>query len=192
MNLRLLYTLLIVLFLGEASSASTFQPKGTYPDEILSEIREVDGSAVRSISLRNKPLAFANNSINEICDPAKVDEFVAVVLARFPVLEALDLSFNRLPKEALIYFVRLLLEKSHLFLEVTTNSGADSLEALAELNVDLDTRGVVLGARPDIFERVIWVPYEHIDGASYLPHRYKAAHKCYYETYKFKGFSLPV
>ncbi len=190
MSLRLLYVLLIVLFLGEASFASTFQPRGTYPAEILDEMKAKDRSSVRSINLQNKPLAFMDK--DEICDPERVKAFIDTVLDRFPLLETLDLSFNRLPKEALIYFVPLLLEKTSLFLEVTTNSGADSMEALAELNGTLEEKGVSLEGRPNIFERVIWVPYEYIEGANYLPERYKTAHRHYYTTYKLKGFSLPL
>jgi len=166
------------------ASASTFTPNANYPDDILQEMGE---NSFQKINLQNKPLAFCNDG--KLFEPKKVEEFVSRILNYSKDLKVLDLSLNRLPEDSLICFLPLLRNTNFDFLNVTTNSGADTLDGMRALSSQISSL-----SRTDqiaIFKKIIWVPFESVDTASFLPDPYKAAHHDYYKRYKFSDFNLP-
>lgn len=180
-KIRLIFCLVI---LGTSSYGSTFTPRGMYADEIAEELRHAAGSI--RVNLKNKPLCFANE------DRIFVEAEANKVLDKLPdSLQILDLSFNRLTEETLAGLVPLLLRDGFRYLDVTTNSGADSIEAIRGLVSALSSKGI---SGPEALlpylSMIIWVREEHLKSAEdrgILTPALLAAHGQYYEMKKELG-----
>lgn len=175
-------------FLVGIANSATFIPSGNYPDEILAEMGT---NRFQKINLQNKPLAFSSDG--KLFDPEKASDFVSSVLGHSgDCIKILDLSLNRLPEDSLEFFLPLLRLPQFEFIDVTVNSGADSLDALGILSEKM----LPTEDKASLFEKIIWINERWLDGtgpASRLPERYKAKHRAYYEQKGMsRGFTLPA
>ena len=156
--------------------SSSFTPRGMYAGDIEGEIRNAPAGIVR-VNLQNKPLCFASD--NKIYDPVEVNR----VLASLPAsVQVLDLSLNRLPEEALPSFIPLLQKENFLWLDIVTNSGADSLEGIRNLTTAMGEASI--GDKIKCLGKVIWVREENLEGAAahlFLVEPFVRLHKEYYE-----------
>ncbi len=149
-----------------------YYPKASRAAEVLEELSNQSPKAAR-ISLQGKNLLFSSPSTKAMFDPTVVHEFA---LALPKTLRVLDLSLNRFPAELLPSIYPLLQRPNFRFLDVRTNAGADSLEAMEQLaNLHAKSRNL-----PAILRKVIWVQESYFEEASFLPQTYKKAHRSYY------------
>jgi len=178
-----------VMFFITTANAATFTPVDETFGEIMGELPPKD-TPLKAINLQNKPLAFSGEGV--VFHEPFAGEFVETVRQRFgETIQILDLSFNRLPEIALPSFLPLLRLAQFRFLDVTTNSGADSLEAMRHLDAAMTYAGIV--DKAPIFEKIIWLREGWIDGAgASLPERYKAKHREYYAGKEVGVFQLPA
>jgi hypothetical protein len=169
------------------ANAASFTPTSG-ASSLTDIIGEMDEHSFEKINLQNKPLIFADAKV--IFNPDMARDFVNhVVTYSGGVIKVLDLSLNRLPEHALPSFLPLLNLGQFEFLDVTTNSGADSLDGMKVLNSEMEKEGVADRAR--IFEKIIWIPESWVEGAP-IPERYKIKHREYYSRMgSFSGFKLP-
>lgn len=123
--------ILSICLAASTSSAfsSSYTPAGMYPEEITRQIGEAAGNIrINLINLKNKPLCFASE--DTIFDPAKAETFIEALPSSVKIL---DLSLNRLPETTLPSFIPLLQREDFNWLDITTNSGADSMEGIRNL-----------------------------------------------------------
>lgn len=178
-----------------ANGTSRFRPQSSYSDDLLKEVQRYHG--FKYLDLSNNPLIFSSKS--KIFEPSCAQSLVDLIKSNAPALEVLNLSLNRLPEESLISFVPLLAEKSFQYLDVTTNGGADSLEALNRLSTYLGLQGMPEAAQINILRKIIWIPESYLseDVVSRIPNvvpdTYLKSHKNYYLSRKFSsnGSLLP-
>lgn len=164
----------------------------------MGSLEEHDKSQVRLINLSNKPLLFSSEG--KLIDEQKITSFITEVSDKYPKLEILDFSLNRLTEECLPYFLPLLLKDSFKYLDISINSGADSLEGMRLLSSRMEEKGIVQVDQVNIFKKIIWAPKSHIIDEEgkirenvFLPKTYVDAHKDYYENklQSSSGFQLP-
>jgi len=188
------FSFLGLMFLGTSVEA-VFKPKSMYVEEVVEEMGQYKlKEAEKSLNLQDKPLLFAAE--DQLFEATEVKKLLSA-LERWPNLENLDLSLNRLPTEALPCFVGLLEKSNFKYLDVTVNSGADSVEGVRAVSE-------VLGGEKDmrrseqvpILKKIIWVQESFLETAKergILSQAYYDAHKAYYDSKKIcsQDWSFP-
>lgn len=168
--------ILSICLAASTSSAfsSSYTPAGMYPDEIIGHIDEAAGKI--RVNLQNKPLCFASE--DKIFDPTKVQPFISALPDSVKIL---DLSLNRLPETALPSFIPLLQKETFDWLDITTNSGADSMEGIRNLTAAMS--GLDNSLKIKYLGKVIWVRKEHLktaDERCILVQPFLSFHQRYY------------
>lgn len=165
-----------------AAHATSFTPRGEYAEGITEELSSVhtrfNPESITKLNLQNKPLAFASKQYifdYELADKL-IDQFGIL-----PNLEVLDLSLNRLPTNALPYFLPLLRKPHFKFLDVRINSGANSLEGLRELSEEIHRIVPPISIEQErlILQKIIWLSEDFLDRVN-IPEIYKESHREYF------------
>lgn len=169
--------ILSICLAASTSSAfsSSYTPAGMYPDEIIRHIGEAAGKT--RVNLQNKPLCLASE--DTIFDPTKVETFISALPDSVKIL---DLSLNRLPETALPSFIPLLQRETFDWLDITTNSGADSMEGIRNLTTAMS--GLSTDLKIKYLGKVIWVRKEHVGSVAerrILVEPFVSHHQRYYE-----------
>lgn len=177
-----------------AATCEILKPHSTYAEQLLEEVAEKATNDTHILNLQNNPLIFASKQ--RIFEPTLAKSIVEAILAKCPHIEVIDLSLNRLPEEALGAFVDLLVAEHFKYLDISVNSGANSLDAIRQLTSILGARGLPLDRQIAVLKKVIWVPEAALDSMDEsLPAPYKEAHKAYYQEKLRKswtGWKLPT
>jgi hypothetical protein len=193
---RLVLLSTAILSLGSLSAAASevLKPHSTYAEQLVEEVTQKATEDTHIINLQNNPLIFASKQ--KIFEPLLAGSIVKAILSKCPHIEIVDLSLNRLPEEALGVFVELLIRKDFKYLDISVNSGANSLDGLRQLTTILGAQGVPLESQIAVLKKVIWVPEAALDSMNEdLPDSYKAAHRAYYREKLRKswtGWKLPT
>ena len=155
------------------------RPSGDFAPQITEELSR-SRLCIKRLNLQNKPLLFANKK--SIFNHKIATTFIKSLP---DTLEILDLSENRFPQETLTTFSELITRGSFHFLDVRINSGADTIEALHQLN-QLLLKGKLRDPAA-ILAKVIWVPRDHLDAlkeVGLLKERYYKAHQAYDQLFR--------
>lgn len=193
---RLILLNIAILSLNNLNAAASeiLKPHSTYAEQLLEEVAEKATNDTHIINLQNNPLIFASKQ--KIFEPSLAKSIVEAILTKCPQIEIIDLSLNRLPEEALEVFVDLLVAVHFKYLDISVNSGANSLDAIRQLTSILGARGLPLDRQIAVLKKVIWVPEAALDSMNEsLPAPYKEAHKAYYQEKLRKswtGWKLPT
>ena len=166
-----------LLFFTKFAFSSSYTPRGMYPEDIAAEMNGVRENVIR-INLKNKPLCFASD--DKIFDSEKATEILGVLP---DTVQILDLSLNRLPEDALPSFINLLRRTRFEWLDITTNSGADSLQGLRNLTTAMGEKGISVEDQRELLKKIIWVNKSHLDYSierGILPTIYGDTHRQYY------------
>lgn len=176
--------LLVVSTLCCYIHASSFTPRGVYPEDIIDELSHLDThyvpGSITTLNLQDKPLAFASEQY--IFDYAIAENIISKIIEVLPNLEVLDLSLNRLPQNALPSFLPLLTKPSFKFLDVRINSGANTLNGLKGLAETIERAQPAISRAEEcvILQKIIWLSEDYIPRVN-VPEMYKEAHREYYK-----------
>lgn len=172
---------LLIVFAVSWGCTASYSPSGLYAEDVIGEISQSNtrykSEAVKTLNLQNKPLAFASEQY--IFDYGLAGQVVGAVVQKFPNLEVLDLSLNRLPENALPSFLPLLEKESFKFLDVRINSGANSLAGLQYLADSLTDNNISREMQVPILRKIIWLSEDFLERVN-IPQIYKDAHRDYY------------
>ncbi len=173
-----IFLILEIIFLGSPTYATNFTPKGIYAEDVEKEIRGT--RSFTKLNLQNKPLLFASRDI--LFDPEEVSKVLTAILEKQKV-EIVDLSLNRLPEDALPNFIPLLEKPEFKYLDITTNSGADTLDGMRCLTEALSSAGKSLPEQVSVLKKIIWVTKADLEAVfkqGLLPSCYAESHGEYY------------
>jgi hypothetical protein len=134
----------------------------------------------------NEKISYLNLSNNNISNAGA--QMLGAFLKKseiLPNLQIIDLSFNKLKEDSLIYFSDLLLRDNFKYLVIYGNEGADSKQALQSVDKELSARlNAADGRSYQHLRKIIWVPENSLNENNKDRYYNSKSHKKYYQSQK--------